>query len=218
MVTASHLVKKIIGENSFLMEAMGRELISYGNLAEQLKPEIEKELGRKIKEPAVIMALRRYAEELQGFDKKVTKFKFEGEILMRTNIIDFNVVKSNNMLAKIKNLYSLIDFEKGEILNIILGNNEVSIITNEKCEKKLLNFLSGEKILNKEFDLVSLTVSFYSKDFIQTPGVIFTAIRKLAWNNINIFEIVSTMTELTFILKKKDSIKAYNVLYELVGK
>ena len=218
MVTASHLVKKIVGENSFLMEAMGRELISYGNLAEQLKPEIEKELGRKIKEPAVIMALRRYAEELQGFDKKVTKFKFEGEILMRTNIIDFNVVKSNNMLAKIKNLYSLIDFEKGEILNIILGNNEVSIITNEKCEKKLLNFLSGEKILNKEFDLVSLTVSFYSKDFIQTPGVIFTAIRKLAWNNINIFEIVSTMTELTFILKKKDSIKAYNSLYELIEK
>ena len=218
MVTASHLVKKIVGENSFLMEAMGRELISYGNLAEQLKPEIEKELGRKIKEPAVIMALRRYAEELQGFDKKVRKFKFEGEILMRTNIIDFNVVKSNNMLAKIKNLYSLIDFEKGEILNIILGNNEVSIITNEKCEKKLLNFLSGEKILNKEFDLVSLTVSFYSKDFIQTPGVIFTAIRKLAWNNINIFEIVSTMTELTFILKKKDSIKAYNSLYELIEK
>ena len=218
MVTASHLVKKIVGENSFLMEAMSRELISYGNLAEQLKPEIEKELGRKIKEPAVIMALRRYAEELQGFDKKVTKFKFEGEILMRTNIIDFNVVKSNNMLAKIKNLYSLIDFEKGEILNIILGNNEVSIITNEKCEKKLLNFLSGEKILNKEFDLVSLTVSFYSKDFIQTPGVIFTAIRKLAWNNINIFEIVSTMTELTFILKKKDSIKAYNSLYELIEK
>ena len=214
MVTASHLVKKIVGENSFLMEAMGRELISYGNLAEQLKPEIE----RKIKEPAVIMALRRYAEELQGFDKKVRKFKFEGEILMRTNIIDFNVVKSNNMLAKIKNLYSLIDFEKGEILNIILGNNEVSIITNEKCEKKLLNFLSGEKILNKEFDLVSLTVSFYSKDFIETPGVIFTAIRKLAWNNINIFEIVSTMTELTFILKKKDSIKAYNSLYELIGK
>ena len=218
MVTASHLVKKIIGENSFLMEAMGRELISYGNLAEQLKPEIEKELGRKIKEPAVIMALRRYAEELQGFDKKVTKFKFEGEILMRTNIIDFNVVKSNNMLAKIKNLYSLIDFEKGEILNIILGNNEVSIITNEKCEKKLLNFLSGEKILNKEFDLVSLTVSFYSKDFIQTPGVIFTAIRKLAWNNINIFEIVSTMTELTFILKKKERIKVYNSLYELIEK
>ena len=218
MVTVSHLVKKLVSENSFLMEAMGKELISYGNLAEQLKPEIEKELGKKIKEPAIIMALRRYAEELVGFDKKIRKFEFEGEILIRTNIIDFNAIKSTSLLNDIKNLYSLIDFERGDTLNIILGNNEVSIITNQKYEKKLSTFLKGEKISNKEFDLVSLTIRFSSKDFIYTPGVIFTAVRKLAWNNINIFEIVSTMTELTFILKKKDSIKAYNILYELVGK
>lgn len=218
MVTVSHLVKKIVSENSFLMEAMGKELISYGNLAEQLKDEIGKELGKKVKEPAIIMALRRYAEELQGFDKKIKKFEFEGEILMRTNIMNFNVVKSGSLSNNIKNLYSLIDFDRGGTLNIILGNNEVSIITNEKYEKKLLKFLKEERILNKENDLVSLSMIFKSKDFLNTPGVIFTAVRKLAWNNINIFEIVSTMTELTFILKKKDSIKAYNVLYGFVSK
>ncbi|MBS3102167.1 hypothetical protein J4458_01825 [Candidatus Woesearchaeota archaeon] len=217
-VTVSHLVKKIVGENSFLMEAMGKELISYGNLAEQLKQEIEKELGKKIKEPAIIMALRRYADDLRDFDKKTRRFRFEGEILMRTNIMDFNIVKSNSLLNKIKNLYGLIDFERGDVLNIILGNNEVSIITNEKYKEKLSNFLKGEKIINKEFDVVSLTLSFRSKDFIYTPGVVFTAVRNLAWNNINILEIVSTMTELTFILKKKDSIKAYNILSSLVGK
>lgn len=218
MVTVSHLVKKIVSENAFLMEAMGKELISYGNLAEQLQKEIEDELGKGVKEPAIIMALRRYAEELHGIDKKIKKFKFEGEILMRTNIMDFNLVKSNSLLNKIKNLYSLVDFERGDTLNVILGNNEVSIITNEKYQKKILNFLKGEKIFNKESDLVALTISFKSKDFIYTPGVIFTIIRKLAWSNINIFEIVSTMTELTFILMKKDSMKAYNVLYELVSK
>lgn len=218
MVTVSHLVKKFVSENSFLMEAMSKELISYGNLAEQLRPEIEKELSRKVKEPAIIMALRRYEEELRNFEKKSRKFKFEGEILMRTNIIDFNVVKSNILLNKIKNLYGLVDFERGDTLNIILGNNEVSIVTNEKYKEKLLNFLNGEKILNKEFGLVSLSIIFKSKDFLYAPGVVFTAVRKLAWNNINIFEIVSTMTELTFILKKKDSMKAYNVLYELVVK
>ena len=150
-----------------------------------------------------------------GFKRR---FRFEGEILMRTNIMDFNIVKSNSLLNKIKNLYGLIDFERGDVLNIILGNNEVSIITNEKYKEKLSNFLKGEKIINKEFDVVSLTLSFRSKDFIYTPGVVFTAVRNLAWNNINILEIVSTMTELTFILKKKDSIKAYNILSSLVGK
>ena len=59
MVTVSHLVKKYVSENTFLLEAMGKELISHGNLAEQLKPEIEQELGKKVKESAIVMALRR---------------------------------------------------------------------------------------------------------------------------------------------------------------
>ena len=218
MVTVSHLVKKYVSENSFLLEAMSKELISHGNLAEQLKPEIERELQKKVKESAIVMALRRYEEELHGFDKNIRRFKFQGEIMMRTNIMDFNVVKSSNLLNKIKNIYSLVDFSRGDTLNIILGSNEVSIVANEKYKEKLSDFLKGEKILNKEFDLVSLTIVFEGKNFLITPGVIFTAIRKLAWEQINIYEIVSTMTELTFILSKKDSMKAYNVLQGLVGK
>lgn len=218
MVTVSHLVKKYVSENTFLLEAMSKELISHGNLAEQLKPEIEHELGKKVKESAIVMALRRYEEELQDFDKKIKKFKFQGEIIVRTNIIDFNVVKSSNLLNKIKNIYNLVNFDKGDTLNIILGSNEVSVVANEKYKDKLSNFLKGEKILNKEFDLVALTIVFEGKNFFTTPGVIFTEIRKLAWEQINIFEIISTMTELTFILSKKDSMKAYVVLQELVGK
>ena len=218
MVTISHLVKKYVSENPFLLEAMCKSLISHGNLAEQLKPEIKQELGKDVKESAIVMALRRYAEELQGFDNKIKKFSFKGEIIMRTNIIDFNVVKSSKLLNKIKNIYNLVNFEKGDTLNIILGSNEVSIVTKDKYKDKLSAFLKGEKILNKEFDLVALTIVFEGKKFLLTPGVIFTAIRKLAWEHINIFEIISTMTELSFILSKKDSMKAYNVLQGLVGK
>jgi len=218
MVTVSHLVKKCVSENSFLQEAMSKELISYGNLAEQLKPEIEHELGKKVKDAAIIMALRRYADELQGYDKKIKRFSLKGEIIMRTNIIDFNVIKSSDLLNKIKNLYNLVDFRRGDILSIILGSNEVAIVTNEKYKEKLSIFLKGEKILTKEFDLVSLTIVFEGEKFLTTPGVIFTVIRKLAWEQINIFEIVSTKTELSFILSKKDSMKAYNSLQELIGK
>lgn len=218
MVTASHLAKKAVSENSFLMEAMAKELISYGNLAEQLKPEIEKELGKKVKESAIVMALRRYQEELQSFDKNVKKFKFRGELILKTNIIDFSVVKSQSLLNKIKNLYGMVDFQRGDTLNIILGNNEISIITNEKYREKLSDFLKGEKVLNREFGLVALSINFTGEDFFDTPGVIFTAVRKLAWENINIYEIVSTMTELTFILNNKNSMKAYNVLHGLFEK
>lgn len=218
MVTVSHLVRKIVSENPFLVEAMSKEIISYGNFAEQIKAGIEKELGKKVKESAIVMALRRHADELEHFDKNIGKFNFRGEIIMRTNVMDANVVKSEALLAKIKNLYSMLNFGRGDTLNIILGSNEITIVTNEKYDKKVSDFLKGEKILSKKFDLVALTIVFDDKRFFTTPGVIFTAVRRLAWEGINIFEIVSTMTEMTFIVGKKDSMKAYNALQEIVCK
>ena len=65
MVTISHLVKKKIEDKPFLQEALRRKLINYGALADELKPEIEKELQKKVKHSAVMMALRRLADQLK---------------------------------------------------------------------------------------------------------------------------------------------------------
>ncbi len=215
MVTVSHLVKHFIKDKPFLQEALANKLISYGNLAEQLISKIETELGKGVKHSAVVMALRRYAEELEKDHRKVKPFDYKSEIIMKTNICDVGVLRKPSLMTKLNKLYGMVDFDKGDTLNIILGNFEVSIITNEKYKKKFLDFLKGEKILNKESNLVALTMRF-SEDFIHTPGVIFNTIRKLAWENINIFEIVSTLSELTLILREKNSIRAYDALKSLV--
>jgi len=217
MVTVSHIVKKIVSGQPFVEEGLANGIISIANLAEQIQPKIEQELSKKIKLPAVVMALRRYADEISWHRKKTAKFDYTGEILMKTNICDFTVVKSTSLMAKLKTIHNLVNFERGDTLNVILGNNEVSIIINEKYMEILIKFLSGEKILNKEHNLVALTIIF-TGDFVHTPGVIFNAVRKLAWESINIYEIISTMTELTFILNKKDSMKAYELLQEMVSK
>ncbi len=218
MVTISHLVKKIVKGQPFVEEALGSGIISTANLAEQMLPKIEQELGKKVKHAAIVMALRRFSDEVSGHRVRPKKFDYSGEILMKTNICDFTIVKSQSLLAKLKTIYNLVNFERGDTLNVILGNNEVSIIINEKYSQKLVQFLLGEKISNKEHGLVALTIIFASDDFLHTPGIIFNAVRKLAWDNVNIYEIVSTMTELTFILNKKDSMKAYEALQEMVDK
>lgn len=217
MVTVSHIVKKIVNEQPFVEEALSNGIINIANLAENLQPAIEKELGKTIKLPAVVMALRRYSEEISRH-RKHAAFDYSGELIIKTNIGDFTVVKTTTLMAKLRTIHNLVNLERGDTLNVIIGNNEVSIIISNKHEEKLKSFLSGEKILNKEQNLVSLAIIFKSEKFTDTPGVIFNVVRKLAWENINIYEIVSTMTELTFILSKKDSMKAYNVLQDVVSK
>ncbi|MBI2542447.1 hypothetical protein HYV80_07110 [Candidatus Woesearchaeota archaeon] len=217
MVTISHIVKKIVSQQPFVEEGLARGIINIANLAESLLPNIEQELGKKAKLPAIAMALRRFSDEILSH-RKIKPFNYSGELIIKTSICDFTVVKSTSLMAKLRTIHNLANLERGDTLNVIIGNNEVSIIINEKYEGKLKSFLFGEKILNKEHGLASLTIIFTADDFTHTPGIIFNAVSRLAWENINIYEIVSTMTELTFILSKKDSMKAYDVLQEMVSK
>ena len=58
----------------------------------------------------------------------------------------------------------------------------------------------------------------YSKDFTFTPGVIYNVSRFLAWENINIVNILQTQTELSLVVSKKDAMKCYKTLEKLVKK
>ncbi len=216
MVTISQVVQKIVNDKIFILEPLSKGIISNVSLAEQLKPEIEEELGKKVKTHAIVMALRRYTEEIQKTHKEIA-FDYSSEIILKTDICDIALLRSPTLFTKLKRFYDIVDFEKGDILNIIHGRHEVVIVTNERYMKKSLDLFKGEKIFNVEKNLVLLTLTF-SSDFLHTPGVIYNVVRALAWDNINIYEIVSTNTELTFILNKKDSSKAYKVLGQLVEK
>ncbi len=214
LVTISHVVQKVVDQKVYVQESMNNNIISYALLAKQLKPEVEDLFEKKVKTHAIEMALRRYAERLKK-DHKEIKFDFSSDIIMKTQLCDISVSRSPTLIEQLKKLYDIVTFEKGDILNIIQGSTELSIVTNERYKAKFLEILKKEKILNIEEKLISLTMTF-SKDFLYTPGVIFNIIRHVAWESINIFEIVSTNTELTIILHKRDAVRGYKALEKLI--
>lgn len=216
MSSISQIVRKLILSKPMIYEGMLQGVISHTALAEHLLPEIEKEIGKEVQLPAVVMAIRRYNENLDENEKiKIANFKFNSEIFMKSGLADITIVKSPNAIEKLKTLYSIVNYDRGETLNIIHGNYEITIVISEKHLKKTKELLKGEKILNIENNLVSLSINF-SSDFLHTPGIISKAIRKLAWENINIYENISTMTELIFIIHSKDSVRAYKALEILI--
>jgi len=214
LVTISQVVQKLVDERVYVQESMDKEIISYAALAKQLQPQVEEIMEKNVKKHAIEMALRRYREQLKEKHKNIT-FDYSSDIIMKTNVCDIAVVRSPTLLIKLRKLYDIVDYEKGDILNIIQGSAEASIVTNERYKKELLDILKDEKILITEENLVSLTMTF-KKDFFYTPGIIFNIIRNVAWENINIYEIVSTNTELTFIIHKKDAMKGYKALEKLI--
>jgi len=216
-MSVSEIVKKLTEEEPFLLEALSRGILSFGNLATELKPKIEAALEKEVTESAIVMALRRFAEDIKDRVGAIQKLKLDCEITMKTGICDFNMVKSPSLLQKLKSLYNLVDLDRGDFLNITIGNHEISVAISQKHHDKIESMLKKEKILNKQFDLVALTINF-GGDFFHTPGIIYQVLQALAWKNINLLEIISTLTELTIVIEKKNSIKSYEVLHELVDR
>jgi len=215
MVTISHIVNKLVDERIYMHEALSNGIASYGSVAKHLKPEIEKELGKEVDHFAVVTALRRYAEKLTTRFNEV-KFSTHGsEVNLKTHIIDINVLKTQDLFDKLKRFYDLINFEKGDILNVIYGRTHVAIVTNERYKDEILSLLQNQKIKKIEDNLAALSFTV-GKERIDEPGVLFKLTRSLAWENINVIEIISVDLEVTFIVDKKDATKGYNALERLI--
>jgi len=216
MATISHIVNRLVTEKIYLHEAISKGIASYGSVAKQLKPEIEKEIRREVDHSAIVTALRRYAKKINIKFKDVKFDSRYSEVNLKTHIIDINVLKTQELFDKLKRFYDLINFEKGDILHIIYGRTHVAIVTNERYKERILNLLQNQKINKIEEDLVALSFTV-GKERIDKPGVLFHITRNLAWENINIIEIISIDVDVTFIVEKKDAVKGFNALERLIS-
>ena len=211
MASVAAAVKTIINRSPFISEMLIQDVISFSNLAKSLQPKVEALYGESVNTAAIVMAIRRYSEELKEAQKGVVKGRIDYEIQMKTNIYDVNFSRDDSFIPRLSELYGIVRPDQGDFLNITLGSHEITLAVSENHRTTVDELTKGQRIVHRYSDLVALTIVFHG-DFLQTPGILYLAVRKLAWENINIIEIVSTMNVLTFVIRREDSHKAYEAL------
>jgi len=217
MVTVSHIVGKIIQDKPFIQEGLAKGIINHAALAEELKPQIEKELKKKIKFSAVNMAIRRLSEKLENAPFNNPKFSKDSDITIKSDLMEITLFKTEEVQEHIKEIHDLIDFNRGDFLTITQGLHELMIITNQKHESEILKRFHKKSVKKKISSLSSLTINIPIKS-INTVGLFHLITKSLAWENISIVDMVSTLTETTLIFNEEDTGKAFNVLNELIKK
>ncbi len=212
-VSVAGCVKDIINRSPFISEMMSLDLISFSNLARFIQPEVEAIYGRSVNEASIIMAARRYAHDLilDEEQKKEAGGRIGFEISMKTNIYDVNLRRSDESAARLMSLYGLVKPSQGDFLNVSIGSHEISLSVSDKYRKEVDEIIDEGDVIHRFTDLVALTILFKG-DFLQTPGILYLAARKLAWEGVNIIEVISTMNVLTFVVRKDESSRAYEAL------
>ncbi len=215
MANVTDVVEKIIAEKPFIQEGLSRGIINHAALAEELTPMIEKELKHKVKFSAVNMAIRRLSEKMHKTVMADISFDEFTDISLRTDLAEitlFHHIDSNKIIQQ---LYALVDLKSGDFLSITQGMHELMIITNDRYFEKIKKLLPGNIIKHSMKNLSSITVNIPTQT-TNTFGLFYISTRALNWDNVNIIDIISTHTEMTFIVREEDAPRALEALKRLI--
>lgn len=204
----------MIKENPSLEIALAKNLISYSKLARYLNEEVEKELGRKVNDTAIIVAIKRLKEKSEYiFERK--KVFYANELNTTSNLMEFTIGKTSQLSYIMKRLYEISELQEGCILNVIHGNHQTTLVFSERIEKKVKGILKDEKSISEIKNLAQISIIFDEKMY-ETPGFIVYILKELSWNNINLIEVISTHTELEIIIEKEHLTRVYELIQKIL--
>lgn len=210
MITVPEAVQTIIRQTPFLEEALSRGIINLSALSRQIRPEIEKYLLKNVTEGSILMALKRLPTQLRSETQIRRVFERRHEIIVRSNLLEFTLLNSDFSTLKHKKIVEECGDQK-HFITITQGIFETTIIASGQLEDKIESILEKDKIIFRLNNLSSITIRLPVKNVL-TPGIYYSLLKFLAWEGINIVEVVSTFTEFTIILEDKETDRAFSVL------
>jgi len=214
MITVSQAAEKIVKRSRYLTEAMSKGIINTSALARYIKPELEQMIQKKVSNAALIMALNRMSSTVTKPPIFKTVFKTPPDMIFRSNLIEITVANSPTLIEKFPKLLKLSDNNAKYFFTLTKGNFETTIIASLDLESEIEKLLQGESMLSHFTNLSSITIRL-PKQAIETPAIFYFFLKSLAWEEVNIIEIVSAYLELTIILEEKEVNKAFAILKSL---
>ncbi|MES2076902.1 MAG: hypothetical protein V4462_14920 [Pseudomonadota bacterium] len=217
MLSISTKVERIVLESSFLTEGLGRGLINLSELARQLQPQLETDLWKPVGQAAVVMALRRVAERLppQRGSEIVLPQK-TGELTTRTELTVFTYRYSENTYECHRQLLALAEPHRGAFVTVTRGVKEVMVVCSKSLTGVVEHVFAGEREMARLENLNAVTLHL-NPETCRTPGIYHAILKQLAWDKINLINMICTYTELTILLEKNQTGAAFSVLSRIVA-
>ena len=213
MITISQLLEKLIKQKPFVESALVEGLVNISALARQLKAEIESTLKKEVTEASIIMALKRFVDQMDvSMHRKIEKAtKGFGDIIVRSNLCDFTYKLSETLIEKQSILIKKIGKEKDVFFTISRGVFETTIVISNHYADEVKEIYKEETLIASSNLISSITLRLPKNNTV-IPGLYYHIFKQIAWEGISILEAVSTTNELSIILNDKDVDRAFSVL------
>ena len=192
-MTIAQNVRNHLRNKPYLLEALEKGIVNLSELSRQIQMELEIDNTSAVK-----AALRRFSEELQKHKQKREEKVLQ--ILKRSGIAVYD--RKSVMITSKE-----INTKNG--MKVDLLGKFVYLLDRSDMPERISTLV--------KHDNCTMIVMHSPEELEATPGVVAFLTALLAEQNVNIIEFISCWTETIIVVEKKDSLKAYEVLSNMVG-
>ena len=212
----SKVIEKLINQSPFIQEAITEGLINVSSLARKMSPDIQKITGKEVSDSAIIMAIKRMPPGTnQKIERKIKNFMADlGDLIVRSNLVKCTYNNYMGILQDQSRFLNQISDISDNFYTVSRGVAETTIITNDQFGQKLKEVFNPEYLISESSNLSSITMKLPQVN-TEISGVYYYLLKKLAWEGINLSEVISTTNEFTIVVDTKIVSKAFSVLMDL---
>lgn len=216
MLKVTDIVKDILFSSEPELTILSRRLLNLSAYAKRIQPEVERRTRKPVQIGTIVVALSRISQELTQEDPLLPEIKLYG-IAVKSNLAEvaFNKTPSNKLRAQ--KLILDKELSQADFLTVTYGASEISVFAPMALLPALSKTFKPEKPKLMLDNLAALTVQF-GDHYIDTPNMYFALLRAVAVKRLNIVELISTYTELTFLVRQADLNELFQVMNSLIVK
>ncbi len=216
MITIAQVVNHLINKSPFIEEGLHEGIINVSALARKIKPEVESITKKKVQPGAIVMAINRLSpSDYKRINSGISDFlKSLGDVVVRSGLSDYTFSYSDKLTIKQTQLLQLLDQTKEIFCTFSQGVAERTIIISTAFKKEVERIFKGEHIISVRENLSSITIRL-PKNNVDIPGVYYIILKHLAWDGINIVELISTTNEFTIVVNDVDVDETFSLLMRM---
>lgn len=216
MIKISDAVRDILYSSEVALSAFDDGYLNLSAYAKTIRRETEARTKKSVQTGSIVVALSRLKKSGGKTGKKkplLPEVTIE-DLSVKSGLVEVAFDRTTENLGRLRELYRDPLINASDFFMVTQGSGEITIVAIDAALPHIIRIMRPARPKATIRNLVGLTARFDEK-YLAIPNVIFAFVRRLALKHINIAEIVSTYTELTFIIDQKDLQEAFLALNEL---
>lgn len=214
MKTISACVEELLISQPFLEEALFRNIINFSALAEELQNPVSEMLRKPVKTGAIMMALRRYSPppHLRKSRQMRSVLNQLGDITVRSNLVDYTFQNSESLIQSHAKV--LENFNPKAFYGFSRGIFESNIVVSKSEAEKVLQSFKDEVLIGSQDELSAISIRLPENNS-KISGLYYQIFKRLAWEGIALYEVISTTNEFTVLVENHVVDQAFSAIKSL---